>query len=83
VFGKLVLNWFQAQICTESAVALQQEYLQECSLGKVTFRTPGTQVLQMPVIWCCDISVRVSSILGRAEGIVKWLAALTGLNYIG
>jgi hypothetical protein len=40
--GKLVLDWFQAEICTESAAALQQEYLQECSLGKVTFRTPGT-----------------------------------------
>jgi hypothetical protein len=83
MFGKLVLNWFQTGICTESAVALQQEYLQECTLGKVTFRTPGTQVLHIPVIWCYDISVHLSSILGCAEGIVKWLAALTGLNYSG
>ena len=83
MFGKLALNWFQAEICTESAVALQQEYLQECSLGKVTSKTPGTQVLHMPVTWCCDVSVHLSSVLGCTEGILKWLAALTGLNYIG
>jgi len=82
-FGKLVLNWFQVEICRESAVALRPEYLQKCSLGKVTFRTPGMQVLHMPVIWCCYISVHLSSVLGCAEGIVKWLAALTGLNYSG
>jgi len=82
VFGKLVLNWFQAEVCTESAVALQQEYLEECSFGKVTFRTPGTQVLHVPVIWCCDIGICLS-ILGCAEGNVKWPAALMGLNYIG
>lgn len=87
VFHKAALvflaNWFQAEICTESAVALRQEYLQECSFGKVTFRIPGTQVLHMPVIWCCHISFCLSPVLGCAGGNVKWLVALTELNHIG